>query len=91
MENLETEPPLNGIVSEIEKNIHIFEINMSLFKLTTREKQVVRLVRLGKMYKETAEELHIVERTVKKHVENIFQKAAVTNKAELLHKMMQNH
>lgn len=89
-EAAETETSLNGIVDVIERNIQVFEINMTFFNLTTREKEVVRLVRTGKTYKNVAEELYISKGTVKKHIENIFQKTGVTNKVQLLHKIMQN-
>lgn len=61
---------------------------MSLINLSPREKEVVRLVRFGKTYKQVADELHVSEKTIKKHIENIFQKAEVTNKTELLHKII---
>ena len=89
-EAVETEIPLNGIVDVIERNIQVFEINMTFFNLTSREKEIVRLVRTGKTYKNVAEELYISKGTVKKHIENIFQKADVTSKVQLLHKIMQN-
>lgn len=86
----ETEIPLNGIVDVIEQNIQVFEANMILFKLTKREREVVRVVRTGITYKSVADELHVSEKTVQKHMENIFQKVGVTNKTELLNKIMQN-
>lgn len=89
-EAIETEAPLNGIVGFIEQNIQVFESNMILFKLTKREREVVRVVRTGITYKSVADELHVSEKTVQKHMENIFQKIGVTNKTELLNKIMLN-
>ena len=83
--------PLNVNVQENEQDENIFEINMAAYQLTRREKDVVRLVRLGKPYKEVAGDLNVSEKTVKKHIENIFEKLEVTNKVELLHKIMQDH
>ena len=78
---------LNGI-DKMERDLQAFETNMSLINLSPREKEVVRLVRFGKTYKQVADELHVSEKTIKKHIENIFQKAEVTNKTELLHKII---
>ncbi len=89
LEMVEADTPLNGLVNVIEHNMQVFEANMTMFNLTKREKEVVRLVRIGKIYKTVADDLHVTERTIKKHMENIFQKAEVTNKTELLHKITQ--
>ncbi|MPR37422.1 helix-turn-helix transcriptional regulator [Salmonirosea aquatica] len=86
----ETETPFNGIVDVMEQNIKVFEANMSLFKLTTRQREVVRLVRTGIPYKSVAEQLYVSEKTVQKHMEHIYQKVGVTNKTELMNKFMQN-
>ncbi|WP_207509782.1 helix-turn-helix transcriptional regulator [Telluribacter humicola] len=67
----------------------VLETNMNLYQLSEREKEVVRLVRVGKPYKIVGSELAVKERTIKKHIEKIFEKVEVTNKAELLHKIMQ--
>ena len=55
--------------------------------LTEREKDVVALVKEGKTNKEIAEELFISHNTVKKHLQNIYQKYGVTNKIQLVQKV----
>ena len=44
------------------------------YGLTTRERDVWRLKRMGNSYKEIANRLYISENTVKKHVKNIYSK-----------------
>lgn len=64
-----------------------FEINLSTVGLTSREKQIVRLVRVGKTYRNIADELFISERTVSKHIQNVFEKLGVSNRVELLNRL----
>lgn len=64
-----------------------FEINLSTVGLTSREKEIVRLVREGKPYKSIADQLFISERTVSKHIQNVFEKLGVSNKIELLSRL----
>lgn len=61
----------------------IFNQNCHHYKLTRREIDVALLIGKGLKYKDIAERLFISERTVTKHVQNIFLKAAVTNRYEL--------
>jgi DNA-binding CsgD family transcriptional regulator len=49
--------------------------------LTTRELQVLRLVAAGKTNKAIARELHLSERTVDRHLSNIFGKLEVASRA----------
>jgi DNA-binding CsgD family transcriptional regulator len=49
--------------------------------LTTRELDVLRLIAAGKTNKEAANELGLSERTVDRHVSNIFRKLDVTTRA----------
>jgi DNA-binding CsgD family transcriptional regulator len=64
-----------------------FEINLGTVGLTSREKEIVRLVREGKSYKSIADQLFISERTVSKHIQNVFEKLSVSNKIELLSRL----
>ena len=64
-----------------------FEQNSKLFHLTAREKEVARLIFKGKTYRDIANELFISEKTVTKHIQNIFEKADVSNKVELINKL----
>ncbi len=55
--------------------------------LTDREKNVVFLIIRGKKNQEIAQELNISIPTVKKHIQNIFQKMNVSNRASLIAKL----
>jgi DNA-binding CsgD family transcriptional regulator len=64
-----------------------FEENSRQFNLTSREKEIAKLICEGYTYKEIGEELYIAERTVAKHVQNIFEKVRVSSKMELYHRL----
>ena len=68
-------------------NPQIFEENSSRYKLTNREIEIAQLLRQGNKYQTIADKLFISELTVKKHVRNIFEKTAATNRVELIHKL----
>lgn len=61
--------------------------NCKMYMLTPRECEVTQLVCEGEKYRDIAEKLFISERTVTKHVQNIFRKTEVTSKIELLNKL----
>lgn len=65
----------------------IFDQNCSLLNLTGREIQISRLIVKGKTYKEIGKELFISDKTVNKHIQNIFGKAGVSNKVGLINKL----
>ena len=52
-------------------------------ELTLRERQVVSLVRFGKLNKEIAYELNLTEGTIKEYLNRIFRKVDVKNRTEL--------
>lgn len=81
-------PVIPGSTADLDSQV--FEQNMNSYGFTPREKEVMRLVRIGNKYRVIAEDLYISERTVKKHIENMFQKAEVSSRAELIHKLTQN-
>ena len=82
--NLNKPGAIKGEVSVSENN---FDVNCRRYNLTTREKDIAKLVREGLTYKEIGEKLFIAERTVTKHVQNIFEKVEVSNKIELANKL----
>ncbi len=57
------------------------------FHLTNREKEIIVLVAEGKTYSQIAGSLYIADKTVAKHIQNIFQKVGVTNRLELINKI----
>lgn len=61
--------------------------NCQIHRLTAREKEIVLFICRGNSYRQIAETLFISERTVTKHVQNIFDKVKVSNKLELLNKL----
>jgi len=77
---------LELIQTKTEKEI--FAIRCSEFGLTQREVEICELVREGLIYRDIADTLSISERTVSKHIQNIFQKAEVKNKTELINKII---
>jgi DNA-binding NarL/FixJ family response regulator len=50
-------------------------------RLTQRERQIVRLLALGRSNKEIGDELRITERTVKYHVSEILARLGASNRA----------
>lgn len=61
--------------------------NFDKYRLTIREKEIALLIFKGYSHKQVAEELYIAERTVAKHVQNIFEKVHVSNRVELSRKL----
>lgn len=60
-------------------------------KLTEREGEIAALLIKGKTYRMIAGELHVSENTVKTHVKNIYSKAGVQNRTELMHRLLDVH
>jgi DNA-binding CsgD family transcriptional regulator len=58
------------------------------FNLTEREKEVSGLITEGLTHKEIAIKLFISQRTVDRHVENIYRKCGAKNKAELIRSVL---
>ena len=56
----------------------------TLFNLTDREQEILRLLVQGLLYKEIGNELQISTNTAKKHVMNIYSKLHVNNKIQAL-------
>lgn len=59
--------------------------------LSKREKEVVKLVKEGKTNAAIAKELHVSINTVKKHLQNIYQKYNVQNRIQLIEKLRSHH
>lgn len=55
--------------------------------LTKRELEVLALMAEGLSHKEAAEKLFISPKTVRTHLENIYEKLQVNNKIEAINKM----
>jgi len=76
---------LELIQTKTEKEI--FALRCSEIGLTQREVEICGLVREGLIYRDIADTLSISERTVSKHMQNIFRKAESKNKFDLLNKI----
>lgn len=63
-----------------------FEETCKQYSLTNREIQLVKHIHNGSSYRVIGENLYIAESTVKKHIQNMFEKVGVDNKIELLKK-----
>lgn len=85
--NLKTQKQLKTENTPVAHNSN-FDQNCRLYMLTTREIEVAGLIAKGNTYKEIAKELYISEKTVTKHIQNIFGKAGVSNKVELINKLI---
>ena len=57
--------------------------------LTEREQEVMNLIALGLNYKDIAEDLDISPHTVRRHINHIYEKFAVTSKVEALNRARQ--
>lgn len=64
-----------------------FADNCQRYRITAREVEIIKLLIKGMPYKIISAELGISEKTVSKHVSNIFVKAGVNNKVELINKL----
>lgn len=83
LNNLDT--PISNDVKPSSK----FEQNSKLFNLTNREIEIVKLMVKGDTYKTIAKTLFISDRTVTKHIQNIFEKMGVSNKVGMINKLQQ--
>jgi len=57
-------------------------------KLTERESEITTLLLKGKTYRMIAEELHVSQNTVKTHIKNIYSKAEVQSRSELMNLLL---
>lgn len=62
-------------------------LNSKKYALSTREVEILLLLRVGLPYKLIGDKLHISQRTVSSHVANMFEKVNVTNKMELVNRV----
>lgn len=65
----------------------VFEESCQTYNLTSREIEIVRLLREGNKYLTIAEKLYISEYTVKTHLRNVLNKTDSCNRIELIHKL----
>ncbi len=74
-----------------QKYINIkYRQGMEKYDFTPREKEVACLVRSGQSNLEISEDLFISVNTVKKHLQNLYKKAEVSSRQELIYRLLEN-
>jgi DNA-binding NarL/FixJ family response regulator len=76
-------PRLAGFVLDAFASTEAPSIDPELDSLTTREREVLRLIARGYAYKEIAKELFISVKTVETHVSSVLRKLQLSNRHEL--------
>lgn len=77
-------PRLAGFVLDaFAGSVPAAEVDPELDQLTMREREVLRLIARGYMYKEIAQQLGISARTVEAHVSAVLRKLQLSNRHEL--------
>ena len=76
-------PRLAGFVLDAFASTESPSIDPELDSLTTREREVLRLIARGYAYKEIAKELFISVKTVETHVSSVLRKLQLSNRHEL--------
>jgi DNA-binding NarL/FixJ family response regulator len=77
-------PRLAGFVLDaFAGQIPAAEIDPELDQLTLREREVLRLIARGYLYKEIARQLSISVKTVEAHVSSVLRKLQLSNRHEL--------
>ena len=77
-----------NLSEHITTNITHFDRNCGAYNLTPREKVIAKFILDGVTYRKIGESLFIAERTVTTHVQHIFEKVKVSNKIELINKLI---
>ena len=73
----------NRVIGEFNRLSEQHDADMKLYtQLTDREREILKLLALGKRNKEIAEELFIAEKTVKNHVSNILWKLECNDRTQ---------
>ncbi len=75
--------PLSGKIAR--KVINNYHVNLNS-PLSSRERQIMQMISVGKTYSEIAEECHISKETSKTHIRNIYVKLNVNSKSEAIAK-----
>jgi DNA-binding CsgD family transcriptional regulator len=81
--------PDETMVKGLDENLFISD-QLKIFKLTEREKEVLKLIVNGRTSKEIADDLGISKLTVDTHRKHIQQKLGVTRQVDLLKLAMQS-
>ncbi|MDR6941369.1 helix-turn-helix transcriptional regulator [Mucilaginibacter pocheonensis] len=80
----------HGQLTEFKQNgvlLSAFEANCMKYKLTVSEVEIVQLLKQGFTYKQIADKRFVSDKTIDKHIQNIYVKCSVSNKMELIAKL----
>jgi len=83
--NQQRKPAIDGMSPEA------FLANCLHFGLTRMEMLIIQLVYKGKSNKEIADQMHVSEDTVKKHIQNAFRKTGAKNRVAMIHLVQNRH
>ena len=73
------------MLSQVKQPVkEILEEEEILNSLSSREIEILKLLILGKRYKEIAEETNISPNTVRNHIANVYKKMQVTSNLEAM-------
>ncbi len=85
------------VVDQLGQKPYDLSINLPTYKskcvnynITRREREIIELLSQELSHKEIADKLYISDRTVSKHIQNIYEKTGVNNKIDLLKKIFNN-
>jgi DNA-binding NarL/FixJ family response regulator len=81
------EQKINTVINFAYANQSTFELNCREYKISVREKEIIKLIAKAYTIKEIAETLCISPATVKTHVQNIFEKVTARSQIDLLNKL----
>ncbi|MFJ8234228.1 LuxR C-terminal-related transcriptional regulator [Ureibacillus sp. NPDC094379] len=76
-----------NLISDVIASVIMHQIKNEETVLSKREQEVVELVKKGWTNQVIAEKLHISVNTVKRHLQNIYEKYSVNNKTQLVQKL----
>lgn len=73
------------VVQKLQQGVNKINVK-ELYGITKREEEILGYLAKGLLYKEIADALFISEKTMKKHIYNIYEKMHVNSKVEALNK-----
>lgn len=85
--NLKKQFTDNHFLKIRQQNDELLNINALRYNITSREKEVIIFIQQGLKYEEIGEKLYISERTVIRHVQNVYKKTASSTKIDMLQKL----
>ncbi|GAB1446430.1 hypothetical protein MASR2M41_22070 [Flammeovirgaceae bacterium] len=75
------------LLATSKRNGYEIDLNAKRFNLTLREIEIVKLISTGLTYRQIGGELNISQKTVARHVSNIFAKVGAANKVEMINRL----